>query len=118
MKKLLLVLLCLSLLNSTFAFAEQEQIPLTAGGVDNTPSYPGKGKVPMRIPAIYIDGYTLNLSLSHPEYIINIVQDNEIVFSSVIPEGVTTFDLPEYIEGESMIQFITDRFCFTGYIEL
>lgn len=118
MKKFLLFLVCLSLLNSTFAFAEQEEIPLIGGWVDNTPSYPGKGKAPMRMPTIYIDGYTLSLSPSHPEYIIDILQDDEIVYSSVIPEGVVTFDLPQYLEGECIIQFVTERFCFTGYIEL
>ena len=100
-------------------FAEdKEEIPLVASIIDDYPTMPGKGKSPLRVPSVYRDGYILTISASHPEYIINIVQDDEMVFTSVIPAGVTEFELPAYIEGECQIQFVCGRFSFIGFINL
>ena len=59
-----------------------------------------------------------SFSASHPEYIINIVQDGEVVYSSLVSEGVTQHVLPSYLNGEYTIQLITGNFCFYGIIEL
>lgn len=99
--------------------SEGEPISLDTEVVDDEPAMAGHGnKVPMRMPRIYQDGYTLTLSSFHPEYIINIVQDGEVVYTSVIPAGVTEFELPACISGECTVRFVSGRFCFTGYIVL
>jgi len=116
MKKLLLFV-CFLALCSNLTFAERRQIILGCQKIHEE-HYPSCGKAPIRIPAIYQDGYLLNLPPSHPEYIINIVQDDEIVFTSVIPEGVTEYELPNYLCGECEIQFACGNFCFIGYIIL
>lgn len=118
MKKLFIMLLWLSAWSVNSTYAEEKKIDLSVGIVDETTYYPGRGKAPIRIPRIYQDGYKLTLSSSHPEYIINIVQDDEVVYSSVIPADVTEFELPSYISGECTIEFIKGRFCFFGNIIL
>lgn len=112
-----LFLLCLFVLSNNLAHAEKRRINLSCQKVEET-HYPGFGKVPMRMPVIYIDDHELSLSSSHPEYIINIIKNDEVVYSSVIVEGFTEFLLPVYLEGECVIQFIIGNYCFTGYIEL
>ena len=116
MKKVVVLLMCFLALSSNPTHAKRELIVLGTNIIDQIPNFPGKGKAPMRIPIIYIDGYTLSLPSSHPEYIINIVQDDEIVFTSVIPEGVTEYELPNYLCGECEIQFVCGNFCFIGCI--
>lgn len=118
MKKLFIMLLCLSALSVNSTYAEEKKIDLSVEIVDETTYYPGRGKAPLRMPRIYQNRYKLTLSGSHPEYIINIVQDDEVVYSSVIPAGVTEFELPSYLNDECTIQLINGRFCFYGQIIL
>ena len=118
MKKILLLLFCFVLIHEGAKASEKEQISLNieVGIIDDKPVSPGHSKTVVHMPRIYQDGYKFILSNSHPEYIINIVQDDEIVYSSVIPAGVTEFELPSYINGECIIQYIKGRFCFLGNI--
>lgn len=120
MKKFLFVLLCFALIHGRIIASEKEQISLNIDVevIDEEPAISGPRKTIVRIPRIYQDGYKLTLSSFHPEYIINIVQDDEVVYSSVIPAGVTEFELPSYINGECVIQLIKGKFCFWGNISL
>lgn len=104
--------------SSSPVFANGNPMELQMGIIDDSPMTPGQGKAPLRMPRIYRDGYTLTLSSSHPEYLINIVQGENVVFSSIIPEGVVTYELPSYLLGEYTIQFISGRFCFYGIVNL
>lgn len=116
MKKLFFILICFALTSGRIMASEGEPISLDTEFTDNDPTCPSHGKAPMRMPRIYQNGYTLTLSSFHPEYIINIEQDGEIVYSSIIPAGVTEFELPAFVSGECTVQFITGRFCFKGTI--
>ncbi|MBE6256426.1 MAG: hypothetical protein E7103_00495 [Prevotella sp.] len=116
MQKFVLVMICILALGSGSAYAERSTVMFRAQKVDKTPSIPDKGKAPRRMPFLYQDGYTLIFSPHHPEYIIYIVQDDEVVYSSLVPDGVAEYELPYYLEGECMIQFVSESNCFTGYI--
>ena len=118
MKKVVVLLMCFLALSSNPTHAKREQIFLGTNIIDQNPNFPGKGKAPLRVPVIYIDGYTLSLQPSHPTYTINIVQDDEIVFTSEIPVGVAEFTLPAYLCGDCEIQFICGSIFFTGDIVL
>lgn len=121
MKKFLILFTCLTLLQGrVMATGDEhvEPIPLGVTVIDLITPPIGKGKAPMCIPRIYEDDYTLILLGFHPENLINIVQNDKVVYTSIIPEGVDKFELPAYIVGECTIQFINGRFCFTGYIQL
>lgn len=116
MKKLLFTLLCLSAWSSTPTYADGNQINLDLSIIDDSPTGHHHGKAPMRMPYIHQDGYMLTLSNVHPEYIINIVQGEDVVFSTIIPEGVVTYELPAYLTGDYTIQFVSGNFCFYGFI--
>ena len=116
MKKLLFTLLCLSAWSSTPTYADGNQINLDLSIIDDSPTGHHHGKAPMRMPYIHQDGYMLALSNVHPEYIINIVQGEDVVFSTIIPEGVVTYELPAYLTGDYTIQFVSGNFCFYGFI--
>ena len=118
MRKVFVILACLFAWSVNPAIAERIKINLGCQKIDNKPIGGGHTKAPMRIPTIYQDGYTLSLPPSHPTYIINIVQDDEIVFTSEIPVGVAEFTLPAYLCGEYTILFISGNYCFFGNIIL
>lgn len=115
MKKLFLMLLCMTAWNSHI-HAEKQMVELEINIIDDHPVCPGKGKAPLRVPTIYQEEYTLYLPSFHPEYLINIVQGEEIVFTSIIQENVTEYEMPAYLEGECQILFIYGRFYFSGNI--
>lgn len=119
MKKTLLSAL-LSLLSITmYAYScNQLLLHLSAREIDDTPAYHGKGKAPVRLPVIYQDNHTFSFQSHHPEYIINIVQDGEVVFTSVVPADAAQFELPDYISGKCVIQFLAGNYCFWAEIEL
>lgn len=117
MKKLLFLVLCLSALGSNFVFAGNP-LNMTVTIIDDTPQNPSKEKAPMRVPRIYQDGYTLSFSNAHPDYVINIIQDDEVVFTSYIPSELSSFELPGTIHGECTIQLIMGRYCFSGNVLL
>lgn len=98
--------------------ASKIEICLKCEKIDKRPILTDKGKAPMRIPVIYQDGHTISFQPHHPEYIINIVQDGEAVFTSVVPTDATQYDLPDYISGECVIQLLTGDYCFWAEIEL
>ncbi len=118
MKKTLLILTCLMAWNFCTTTAAKSKICLGCQKIDNGPIGPGHSKSPMRMPDIYLDNYTLDLPSAHPIYIINLLQDGEVVYSSIIPEGVMEFELPGYLSGDYIIQFIQEKYCYTGYIIL
>ena len=118
MKKLLVLILFLSTWYSSSVYAEPVPVNLHMEIIDDTPDYPSVKKAPMRMPHVFIEDHTLSFPKFHPEYVINIVQGDEVVYTAVIPSDVPTFELPSVINGECTIQLIRGRFCFWGYIEL
>lgn len=118
MKKVLILFSCLFLWGNHFTLADKIPVEVEVEIIDDTPSCPGHSKTPLRIPRIYKDGHTLSFSSYHPEYIINIVQEGETVFSAIIPASATQFELPAFISGECTVQFVAGRFCLTGYVQL
>ena len=118
MRKVFFFFFCLSAWSVNPAIAEKIRINLGCQKIDNKPIGEGHSKAPMRMPIIYQDGYTLSLSTFHPEYIINIVQEDEVIYSDIILEGMTEFELPNYLSGNYQIQFISEDRSYYGQIDL
>lgn len=95
-----------------------DALDLCVSIIDHTPSGPGKGKLPVHIPVIHQNGHTLCFQYAHPDYIINIMQDGEEVFSSVVTSDIVQYELPGYISGECIIHFVQGNHCFWAEIEL
>lgn len=107
------IFMCLLLWYGTPINADNDPIYPQCQYVDPTSHYPDYSKAPIRIPLICQDGYTLSFPSYHPEYVMNILQNNEIVHTSIIPEEIYQFELPHSLMGECTIELIQEYYyCF------
>lgn len=117
-KRILTICFVLFTLGRIQISAKADILCLRCEKIDPKPIHTDKGKAPMRMPEISMDGTTLLFQPYHSEYIINIVQNGEVVFTSVVPADAAQYELPDYISGECVIQFLTGNYCFWAEIEL
>lgn len=116
MKKFVLAVLCFMM--STCVFA-QSPIDFAVRIIDKMPMGNGQPKSPMRPPVVYIEDYTLAFVADHPEYILNIKdEDGEVVYSTVVYSTLTQVTLPSILSGEYVIELRMGYWLFTGWIEL
>lgn len=117
MKKLLLLAFC-AFMMSTSAIA-WELVPLSASWETDKSIGHGGSRYLIDPPTIYIENYALTFEADHPGYVLQLVNENNVVvFSSVIPSGTTLFQLPTTLEGEYQIQLIQGNILYWGYTEL
>ena len=115
-KHLLLLLFALSLSMSVFAWTK---ISLVTGIIDDMPIGNGHGKSPMRPPVVYIEDHALSFVANHPEYILNIKdEDGEIVYSTTVFSAMTQVTLPSTLSGDYEIELLMGNWKFTGFITL
>ena len=102
---------------SSFA---QELIPLTVSLDDDyTPISHGHPKTPITAPKVYIDDYTLLFEADHPEYVLNIKDENDnVVYSAVVYSTQTQVVLPSTLSGDYQIELVMGYWLFTGWINL
>ena len=111
-----LLLIALSLSTSAAAW---DRIPLAVGIIESMPIGHGHSKSPMRPPVVYIEDHTLAFVADHPEYILNIKdEDGEVVYSTVVYSTLTQVTLPSILSGEYVIELTMGSWIFTGWIEL
>ena len=117
MKKLFLTALCILMMNtSLFAW---DIIPFTISFDDNMPIGNGYPKVPMQAPTVYIEDNSLSFVADHPEYILNIKdEDGEVVYSTIVTSNMTLVTLPSTLAGEYVIELRMGNWLFTGWINL
>ena len=111
-----LLLIALSLSTSAAAW---DIIPLAVEIIEGMPVGNGHAKSPMRPPVVYIEDHTLAFVADHPEYILNIKdEDGEVVYSTVVYSTLTQVTLPSILSGEYVIELTMGNWRFTGWIEL
>ena len=117
MKKLFLTALCILMMNtSLFAW---DIIPFTVSFDDNAPIGNERPKSPMRPPVVYIEDYTLLFAVDHPDYILNIMdEDGAVVYSTVVYSTQTQVVLPSTLSGDYEIQLVMGNWLFSGWINL
>ena len=109
---------------SALADGEPEQVDLEVS-IEN-PILPNTGihKAPPRpsavqIPTVFLDGFMLYFDEPCDGCTLQLVdEDEEVVYSVVLPNGTTEWELPELASGEYKLQIIRGRYCFWGWIEL
>lgn len=117
MRKFIFVVLCFMMM-STYVYS-QSPIDFTVDIIDDMPLGHGQPKSPMRPPVVYIEDYVLTFMTDHPEYIINIKdEDGEIVYSTVVTSAETLITLPSTLSGDYVIELTMGNWKFTGWIEL
>ena len=119
MKKLLLFLF------SAFIFSTSvsalELVPLTVCiEEDEQPGTNGYPKTPITAPTVYIDDYTLLFEANHPEYVLNIKDENNVVvYTTVVYSTQTQVVLPSTLSGDYEIQLdFGGSYIFVGEIVL
>ena len=127
-KKVLTIaaILCMAFSAPTSAFAdgEPEQVELQVSIEDPTTPIGGPRKAPpcpsaVQIPTVFLDGFTLYFDEPCNGCTLQLVdEDEEIVYSVVLPNGTTEWELPEFASGEYELQIIRGKYCFYGWIEV
>jgi len=114
-----LLIIWSAILMSTSAYA-WNQIPFTVGyEKDDMPGGNGHAKSPMRPPVVYIEDYTLAFVADHPEYILNIKdEDGEVVYTTTVFSTQTQVVLPSILSGDYEVNLVMGNWLFTGWINL
>ena len=117
MKKILfLSLVALFMSTSTMAW---DLIPLSVNYDDEQPGGNGQPKTPMTAPTVYIEDYTLLFAVDHPEYVLNIKdEDDNVVYTTVVYSSLTQVILPSTLSGDYQIELVMGNWLFTGWINL
>jgi hypothetical protein len=111
-----LLLIALSLSTSAAAW---DIIPLAVEIIEGMPVGNGHAKVPMRPPVVYLENHTLAFVADHPEYILNIKdEDGIVVYSTVVYSTQTQVVLPSTLSGNYEIKLVLGSWVFTGWIWL
>ena len=73
----------------------------------------------MQVPKVYIDDYTLLFEANHPEYVLNIKdEDGNVVYTTVVYSTQTQVILPSTLSGDYVIELAVDNLLYTGWINL
>lgn len=113
------LLICISMLFclSTFAYAGNDDVPMTYQPKGSI--HEGNGKAPAAPWYISQDGYVLTMSATTCDYTLSLYdEDDELVYSTFVPAGTTLIVLPATLSGEFEIRFETDTYYYYGFIEL
>lgn len=120
-KRFLLFSLMMAMLplSSISVYADSTDVDLEVGYLDPDGEDPGSNRTPILIPHLAIDGYTLYFYTPCDGCILRLSDENDnVVYSTVIPTGTSSLVLPSYLSGDYKIEIIQGFYCFWGYIEL
>lgn len=116
MRKLLLVMSYLLLSSNVMS---GEWISFSVSSFDNQTVGNGHPKSPIEPPTVYIENDTLMFEADHPEYVLNIKdEEDEVVYTTSVYSSVTQVILPSSLSGNYEIELIMGNWKFTGYITL
>ena len=120
MKKLLLFLFGAFMLSTSVS--AKVLVPLALTVIieeDDRPVGHDYPKSPTDPPTVYIEDYTLMFENYHPEYILNIKdEDGDVVYTTVVHSTQTQVPLPSTLSGNYEIKLILGFWVFTGWIGL
>ena len=119
MKKRLLLLFCVcNFVLGTKVFA-WELVPLQVSILNDERIGHSHPKSPDETPTVYIEDYTLFFETNHPEYVLNIKdEDGDVVYTTMVYSAQTQVVLPSTLSGDYVIEVIEDNLLFTGWINL
>lgn len=120
MKKLLMFLFGAFMLSTSVS--AKVLVPLALTVIieeDDLPGGNGQPKSPIEPPTVYIEDYTLTFENYHPEYILNIKdEDGDVVYTTVVHSTRTQVVLPSTLSGNYEIRLVLGSWVFTGWIGL
>ena len=118
MKKLLLMIASAFML-STNLWA-WELVPLSVYiDDDEKPIGHYTPKTPIETPKVYIEDYTLSFGINHPEYVLNIKDENgQEVYTTTVFSTQSNVILPSTLSGNYEINLVMSNWSFNGWINL
>ena len=118
MRKVFFLFLC-AFMMSTSVYA-WDIIPFTVSiDDDDMPIGNGYPKAPMQAPTVYIEDYSLSFVADHPEYILNIKdEDGEVVYTTTVFSTQTQVVLPSILSGDYEVNLVMGNWLFVGWINL
>ena len=118
MRKLFLLLVGAFMMSTSLL--AWEPIPLTVYGDDDySPIGHDRPRSPIEVPLVYIEDYTLLFAEGHPDYVLNIKdEDGDVVYTTTVYETMTQVVLPSTLSGDYEVELIMGNWIFTGYINL
>ena len=117
MKKILLFALGAIMMSTNVTAAVK--VNLTVQKIDNNPIGHSAPQSPIMPPTVYIEDYTLTFTAGHPDYVLNIKdEDGNVVYSTVVTSSQTTVVLPSTLSGDYVIELVMGNWLFTGSIIL
>ena len=73
----------------------------------------------MQPPTVYIEDHTLSFTVDHPDYLLNIKdEDGDVVFTTVVYSAQTEVVLPLTLSGDYEIELVMGNWLFSGWINL
>ena len=119
MKKRLFLLFCVcNFMLGTNVFA-WTLVPLQVSILNDERIGHSHPKSPDETPTVYIDDYTLFFETNHPEYVLNIKdEDGDVVYTTVVYTAQTQAVLPPTLSGNYVIELAVDNQLYTGWINL
>ena len=116
MKKVILVALLLTG-GGISSYGDPVQVYMQI--INKSASGAGPTYAPPRPWYITEDNYVLTIPAFEDDYTLELRdEDDNVVYSTVIPTGTTSLFLPSYLSGNYEIQIIQGNLCFYGYIIL
>ena len=117
MKKLFMLLFSAFMMSTSML--AWERVPLTIYGDDNKPVGNDRPRGPIEVPTVYIEDYSLSFEVDHPDYVLNIKdEDGEVVYTTTVYSVLTLIPLPYTLSGDYEIELVYDGWIFTGNISL
>lgn len=117
MKKIFLIVLGAFILSTSVS--AQKLVPLTLNNEDDQPISTGNPKSPTLAPTVYIEDYTLTFENNHPDYILNIKdEEGYVVYLTVVYSTEMQVVLPSILSGDYEIELTVGNLLFTGRIHL
>lgn len=118
-KRLVVLLLALALLPLSNEGVMAQSIDFTVGYVDPKDGDDDQQRSQDLVPEVSIDGYTLTFYTPCDGCVLRLIDENDnVVYSTVIPTGATSLVLPSYLSGDYEIQIVQGNIYFYGYIYL
>ena len=118
-RRFIIVLLALALLPLSNVNVMAKTVTFSVGYVDPSEYHDDDPRSPILIPEVDLEGYTLTFYTPCDGCVLRLLDENDnVVYSTVIPTGTTSIVLPSYLSGNYEIQIVQGNIYFYGNIYL
>ena len=120
-KRFLIISMLTAMLSIPFSNIYAADVDLHEGYVDPNEGNGGNPRTPLEVPTVSLEDYTLVFVTPCDGYTLRLLDENDfVVYSIVIPTGMTNLVLPSYLAGEYELQLHPNgcNYYFYGYIVL